>query len=143
MTSFKIKKTKKNLEIADINYSKKGFIYKVKNENILEIEIFDSKIISSLIINNFNIKYKKILKIIILASSDSDSSTGNLMLALNELARLKSIMENKYYKFLKKQEALDIEKKIMLTEKDIKNNLIDIEIKKEEKEIVEEKHKSR
>lgn len=143
MKSFTIKKLKKNLEIEEIDYNTHGFIYKTKNDNIKEINIINPEIISGLIIYNFNKKYKRILSLILLSDNEDDSSNGTLMLALDEIARLKNIMESKYYKLLKKKEAEKLHKKIMLTEKDIKNKLIDKEIKKEEKEQVEEKHKSR
>lgn len=141
MKSFLIKELDNKLEFDEFNFNIEGFVYKTKNQNIKEIIIVNPDIIYGLISYNFNKKYKKILELI-LSSENDDEASGNLKIALDEIVRLKSIIE-KYHIYLKSGSETKLLKKIKMLQKDIKLKLVDMEIKKEEKMNVKENTKGK
>ena len=108
MRSFAIKKIDKYLELDEPLGQLKGFRYvpKVKNKlEVSEMMIVNPEIIYYLVAYGFNKKYKKILELyLFILQKDDDSSEGALMQALDEIARLRSIMIRRYDKFLSKKE---------------------------------------
>lgn len=149
MRSFVIKELKNNLELVVFDYELEGFHYKIKKHNDLdvkEIVIINNDITSSLIVANFDKKYKKILTYYFNIISSGEDSDTNLFLALDEVARLKNIIMKKYHKYLKKEIEKKILKKITMLENEIKSKIVNIKLLKEyerQNSIVEEKGKSR
>ena len=144
MKSFTIKKLEQVLEIENFKYDKKGFIYKPKKSNkVKEIVIVNQEIVSALISYNFYKNYKKILELYLLSKTeDSDTSASGLVIALDEIARLKNIILTKYKNMLKKKEAEKFLKQLKILDSEIKNKIIDLEMLEEEKALnneVEEK----
>ncbi len=142
MKSFLIKELEHELEFDEFDFNVDGFVYKTKKPNIKEITIVNSDIIFGLISYNFNKKYKKILELILSSENDEESS-GNLRIALDEIARLKNIIETKYHIYLKSDAEAKLIKKLVMLQKDIKIKLVDIEIKKEEKMNIRGNHKGK
>ena len=97
---------------------------KKDNERIGIIKFYDNKLISRVIQRSIDNRFKKILELIAnLEESDEDPSEG-LIFCLDESAKFKREMINKYNKFLKKTQIEFINKKIELIEKEVKNKLI-------------------
>ena len=120
-------------------------------ERIGIIKFYDDKIISGVIKRSIDNRFKKLLELIAsLEESDDDPSNG-LIFCLDEAARFKREMINKYDKFLKKTQIEFINKKIELIEKEVKNKLIAYRLMHsplfnnldEEEELVEERNHSR
>ena len=109
MKSFTIKKIEKQYELESFNYHITGFHYPIKKNKsgslkVKEIIIVNPEITSNLICYQFNKKYQKIVDYFFSNSDFDDDSTGtHLMLALDEVAHLRTLMINKYKYFLKKQ----------------------------------------
>lgn len=137
MKSFTIKKLNQSLEIENFKYKKKGFIYKPKKSNkVKEIVIVNQDIISALISYSFYKNYKKILELYLLSQTeDSDTSTSGLMMALDEIARLKNIILTKYKNLLKKKETDKFLKQLSILDSEIKNKIIDLEMLEEQKSL--------
>ena len=99
MKGFTIKKLKKELEITKFEYNKEGFNYKFPNKKYFlnDFVMFKPELIEILIINSFNKKYRKILEFYLKTISEDDETTsGNLVIALDELSRLRTILLKKY-----------------------------------------------
>ena len=97
---------------------------KKDKERIGIIKFYDDKIINRVIKKSIDNRFKKLLELIAnLEESDSDPSEG-LIFCLDEAAKFKREMINKYNKFLKKSQIEFINKKIELIEKEVKNKLI-------------------
>ena len=97
---------------------------KKDKERIGIIKFYDEKIISGVIKRSIDNRFKKLLELIAsLEESDEDPSEG-LIFCLDEAAKFKREMINKYDKFLKKTQLEFINKKIELIEKEVKNKLI-------------------
>lgn len=136
MKSFVIKKLDSELEIVSMDYNFQGFVYKTRKSpkylDITEVIIVNPEIISSLICYNFNKKYKKIIELYLNTIDNSDDTAeGNFLLALDEVARLKNIIINKYCQFLKKKEQENFLKRLKILENEIRVKIIDIKIIKE------------
>lgn len=135
MKSFIIKKLNQELEIEAIN-DLQGFVYKTRKNpkylEISEITIISPEIINALIKYNFDKKYKKILELYLKAiDSGDESSEGNFLLALDEVARLKSIIITKYSRFLKKKGEEQFLKRLKILENELRAKIIDFKLIKE------------
>jgi len=124
---------------------------KKDKERIGIIKFYDEKIINKAIKRSIDNRFKKILELIAsLEESDEDPSNG-LIFCLDEAAKFKREMINKYDKYLKKTQIEFINKKIELIEKEVKNKLITYRFMHsplfaemgEEDEYEEEMHRSR
>ncbi len=97
---------------------------KKDKERIGIIKFYDDKIISDVIKKSIDNRFKKLLELIAnIEESDEDPSEG-LIFCLDEAAKFKREMINKYDRFLKKTQIEFINKKIELIEKEVKNKLI-------------------
>ncbi len=152
MKSFTIKKIEKQYELESFNYHITGFHYPIKKNKsgslkVKEIIIVNPEITSNLICYQFNKKYQKIVDYFFSNSDFDDDSTGtHLMLALDEVAHLRTLMINKYKYFLKKQTEEELLKKLKLLENELRIKLIDFKLIKEQAlthNNIEEKSKSR
>ena len=150
MKCFTIKKLNSSCELKDFDYDIKGLNYPVKKGKsgalkISKLTIVSPDITTSLICYNFNKKYQKIVECFFNNSNfDDDTSGTNLMLALDEVARLRTIIINKYQKFLKKKESEELLKKLKLLENEIRVKIIDFKmLKTQELSKEEERGKSR
>lgn len=139
MKNFKIKKLKGNYELENFNYNLKGFCYPIRKARkdhlkIKEITIINPEIITNLIKFNFYKKYQKIIECLFDNSdfSSSDNSGTNLMLALDEVAHLRTIIIKKYQKYLKKKDAEELLKKLKVLENELRIKIIDFKLIKEQ-----------
>lgn len=113
---------KKYLEInVDSSYNMNK---KKDNESIGIIKFYDNKIINKVIKKSIDLRFKKLLELMIsIEESDEDPSSG-LLFCLDEADRFKHEMINKYKRFLKKEQMELLNKKIELIEKEVKDKLI-------------------
>lgn len=134
MKSFVIHEAKNNLELTERVSIKGGFKYTLKssNLNVKEIIILEPSIIDKLIFSNFNRKYKKILGYYIsFLQDDTSDNEGNFMIALDEIARLRSILIKKYNLVVSKRVEEKMLKRLKILENEIRMKIIDIKLIKE------------
>lgn len=112
-------------KIITYNFSESLDISKKRDkQRIGVIKFYDDKTINRVIKNSIDNRFKKILELMASCEeSDSDPSEG-LVFCLDEVAKFKREIVNKYAKFLKKKELEFNNKKIEVMEKEIKNKLI-------------------
>ncbi len=123
---------------------------KQDKERIGTIRFYDQKIIERVVKKSIDNHFKKLLELLAsIDESDADPSEG-LMFCLDEVAKFKRELINKYNKFMKKEKVELINKKIELIEKEIKDKLLACRLVHsrkvksiEDEEIVEEKRRSR
>lgn len=149
---FTIKKIEETYELISFNYPVKGFSYPLKkNKNntwkIKELIIVNPDIISALISHNFDKKFQKIVELFFSSNDYDEDSTGtSLMMALDEVAHLRTIIINKYKRYLKKEKEEEFLKKLKVLENELRVKIIDFKIIKEQSLVhnnIEEKNKSR
>ena len=142
MSSFIIKRLTSTLELNKPLKDIKGLVYipKIKNNDlaIKEIIIVKKEIIDQLILANFNKKYKKIIEYyfnILSNIDDSDNGDTNIILALDEIARLRHIIIKKYQTFLSKKTLEKMLKKLKIMENELRVKLIDYKLIQEQQSI--------
>ena len=149
---FTIKKIEETYELISFNYPVKGFSYPLKkNKNntwkIKELIIVNPDIISALISHNFDKKFQKIVELFFSSNDYDEDSTGTrLMMALDEVAHLRTIIINKYKRYLKKEKEEEFLKKLKVLENELRVKIIDFKLIKEQSLVhnnIEEKNKSR
>ena len=75
----------------------------------------------------FQITYRKLFRIV-MELLETDSSEGDIKLALNEVEKMKRIIKNKYQKVLMEKEYIRMWNKTLLLEKQLKERLLLIEL---------------
>mgnify|MGYP006066987829 FL=1 len=149
---FTIKKIEETYELISFNYPVKGFSYPLKkNKNntwkIKELIIVNPDIISALISHNFDKKFQKIVELFFSSNDYDEDSTGtSLMMALDEVAHLRTIIISKYKRYLKKEKEEEFLKKLKVLENELRVKIIDFKLIKEQSLVhnnIEEKNKSR
>lgn len=149
---FTIKRLEETYELISFNYPVKGFSYPLKkNKNntwkIKELIIVNPDIISALISHNFDKKFQKIVELFFSSNDYDEDSTGtSLMMALDEVAHLRTIIINKYKRYLKKEKEEEFLKKLKVLENELRVKIIDFKLIKEQSLVhnnIEEKNKSR
>ena len=138
-------------EIISCNFDNSLNVPKKQDkERIGTVKFYDQKIIERVIKKSIDNRFKKLLELLAsIDESDADPSEG-LMFCLDEIAKFKRELINKYNKFMKKEKVELINKKIELIEKEIKDKLLACRLVHSQKvksiddeEIVEEKRRSR
>lgn len=139
-------------KVINVNFDKSFDMNKKKDKECIGvIKFYDEKIVNNVVKKVIDNRFKMLLELIAsLEESDEDPSNG-LVFCLDEAARFKREMINKYDKFLKKTQIEFINKKIELIEKEVKNKLIAYRLMhsplfnemNDEDEYVEERHHSR
>lgn len=149
---FTIKRLEGTYELISFNYPVRGFSYPLKkNKNntwkIKELIIVNPDIISALISHNFDKKFQKIVELFFSSNDYDEDSTGtSLMMALDEVAHLRTIIINKYKRYLKKEKEEEFLKKLKVLENELRVKIIDFKLIKEQSLVhnnIEEKNKSR
>ena len=107
MASFLLKKDERTNEILIMDYEGKGYTFKPGSKSksrlkVNQITIIKPGMIDAILTSKFNKKYRQLVMIVfnILQSSDEDTTEGDIMIALDEIAKLRVIILNKYQKFL-------------------------------------------
>ena len=99
-------KDKKNSNVTLINYEKNGFNIKPLNKinypgiKVNSMIIVNQSFIEKILKKKIKKKLDSFLKLMIAVVEDEDNDPGDISEALNEISRYKSIIVNKYKKYL-------------------------------------------
>ena len=115
MSKYMVQKDKYSGNIVYMEYDLEGYSFKPKTTHdkpyisVNSVTIYEPKMIDNLLSKKFYKKFERLSQIIInfLFQDDTDDDEGDFMILLDEVARLKSIVELKYQKFLSNQEYKD------------------------------------
>ena len=108
MSNYLIKKDKYSASINYMEYDLDGHIFKPKNRNVSkyikvkQVKIVKNDMITNLLMQKFEKSFDRLGQIIInfLYQDDSEADEGDFIILLDEVARLKSVVEIKYHKHL-------------------------------------------
>lgn len=106
MANYSIKKDNNNEEIVYMSGNIKGYDFSPKNSNKLKIDqimIINKNATDKILTVKFKQRYKKLLMVVLSILNDYDSTEGDIMIALDEIAKMEDILLNKYKTFLKKE----------------------------------------
>ena len=145
MSSFLIKKTEKKKRYKDIKISDNGYDFKPSIVSdtmvVLQITLYNDAMIKTILTKKIEKNFKRVASIVYdVIASDDDSSTSDAIIALDEVARLRSIILNKYQKYLEKELEEEYLKKLRFLENELRSK---IALYSYQNEIEEEKGHSR
>lgn len=109
MANYSIKKDCKAKKLVYIECEAKGYDFSPKPESlnnslkINKIILINPSLIDKILTMKFKQRYKRILMIVLSIINSNDSSEGDFMLALDEIAKMRDIVLHKYQTFLKKE----------------------------------------
>ena len=131
MASYVIRKKNKNNEIVYMEYSMPGYTFSPKKIvsylNVKNIKVIDNQMSYNILSIKFTERFKKLLKLVSLYLNDDDASDSDTSLVLDEVSQIKSILLNKYQKFINNEKEELFLKKLRLIENEIK--IKDLKIK--------------
>ena len=79
---------------------------------VSEIIVVSPKLHEAVLKKQFNTAYKKIFKKVMLIIDDNDSTSTDTMLALDEVAKMKAILKEKYKQYISNKEYRNMWKKV-------------------------------
>lgn len=138
-------KDKKNSNVTLINYEKNGFNIKPLNKinypgiKVNSMIIVNQSFIEKILKKKIKKKLDSFLKLMIAVVEDEDNDPGDISEALNEISRYKSIIVNKYKKYLDEKYIILLLKKINFLEEELKQKLIYVDDLQYEEELKSKK----
>lgn len=138
MSSYLIKKDNYTGEIIYMEYDLEGYKFKPKHNNdekayikVNSVTIYKPEMIDHLLTKKFEKKFDRLSQIIInfLYQDDESSDEGDFMILLDEVARLKSIVELKYQKFLEVEQYKDYIHKLAFLDSQLRQKIAIINYK--------------
>lgn len=138
MPNYLIKKDNKKKTIIYMEYDLNGYIFhpKKRSEAHIDIEkivIVNPSLIDKILTIKFNKAFQKISNVILKIIEDDDTDNDAVLIALDEVSRLKSIILNKYQKFLTLEKEEQFLKKIRILENELQLKMISL-VETEDKE---------
>lgn len=128
MSGFLIKRTDNDKEIKVMEYDKKGYDFKPKIMSsmceINKITIFNPSMIDIILSKKIDKQFKRVAAITYdILSSDDDESASDAVIALDDVAKLRAIILNKYQKFLDKEKEKMYIKKLRILENQLRSKI--------------------
>lgn len=131
MSSYLVKKDRYTGEIVYMEYDLEGYNFKPKNDStksyisVSSVTIYKPEMIDHLLAKKFQKKFDRLSQIIMnfLYQDNDDDDEGDFMILLDEVARLKSIVELKYQRFLQVEEYKDYIHKLAFLDNQLRQKL--------------------
>lgn len=137
MSSYLIKKDKYTGEIIYMEYDIEGYKFRPKNDGkkpyikVNSITIYKPEMIDYLLARKFQKKFDRLAQIIMrfLYQDDDESDETDFYILLDEVARLKAVVDLKYKKFLKNEKYKEYVDKLYFLDNQIRQKIAIIEYK--------------
>ncbi len=148
MNNYVIKKKNKNKKIGKFNYEEEGYLFKpnIKSNNLIKISnlsLMDKEMTIPILKKKLDKSFRKLASIILSVLNDEDTTSGDCIMALDEISKEKAIIRNKYKEYLEKQEQEKYLKRIKVLEQEVKEKIVAIRLLEETKEEELEKGRGR
>lgn len=137
MSIYLIKKDASTGEIIYMEYDLEGYKFRPKNNGekpyikVNSVTIYKPEMIEHVLAKKFEKKFTKLSSIILkfLYQDDDESDEGDFEILLDEIARLKSVVDLQYKKFLSNQEYKDYIHKLTFLDAQVREKLAIINYK--------------
>lgn len=127
MSNYLIKKNSQTGEIIYMKYKLDGYKFKPKNNSKVNLSLDTIMIVKPEMINKIltlkvEKKIEKIIKLImfLLNQDDGETSPSDVMLALNEVGKLRSIILNRYQDYITQEKEILFLKKLRILENELR-----------------------
>ncbi len=136
MENYVLKKNNKNKKINKFDFKEKGYIFKpnIKSKNLIQISslsITNLEITNTILKKKLDKSFRKLASIILNVLNDDDSTSGDVAIVLNELAKEKNVVTRKYKDYLKKEEQTKYLKRLKVLETQLKEKIVYLKLKEE------------
>jgi len=126
--SYLIKKSDKTNSIIVFDYEMDGYTFKPKIGNgdylsVNKVVVINPTLIDKILTIKFNELFKRILNRAYFVLENDDASSSDVVIILDEVEKLKAIVEHKYQRFLSKEKEKIFLKKISLLEDELKSKM--------------------
>lgn len=124
MKSYILKNTKKKEKVL-LYQEKKGYSFTPRKAyyRVQKITVLDDNMISSILKGKIMNKYQRLYRIVRSILEDDDTTTGDILVALNETERLKQMLLVKYAKYLNKKMVEKYIGKIEILERSLQKKI--------------------
>lgn len=137
MSSYLIKKDQKTGEIIYMEYDLEGYKFRPKNTkdkpyiSVKSVTIYKPEMIDHLLTRKFEKKFNRLSQIILrfLYQDDDECDEGDFIILLDEVARLRSVVELQYKKYLGIEEYRDYIAKLTFLDTQVRQKLAVINYK--------------
>lgn len=138
MSNYMVRKDSQTGKIIYMEYDLEGYKFMPKNNpdrpyiSVNSVTIYEPKMIDNLLSKKFSKKFDRLSQIIMnfLFQDDDASDEGDFMILLDEVARLKSVVELKYQKFLSNEEYKDYIHKLAFLDGQLRQKIAIINYRK-------------
>ena len=127
MPNYLIKKNSQTGEIIYMKYKLDGYKFKPKNKSQVNLSldaimIVKPEMIDKILTMKVEKKLEKIIKLVmyLLNQEDGDASPSDMMLALNEVGKLRRIVLNKYQDYITQEKEMLFLKKLRILENELR-----------------------
>ena len=136
MAAYVVKRKNRKKEVVSLNYKEIGYEFKpnIKNEKmvqITELYLYDDKMINVVLMKKIDKSFRRLAAITMSVLNDEDATSADAIIALDEVAKLKSSILKKYNEYIKKEEEELHLKRLKMLENNLKQRLV--YLKSEEK----------
>ncbi len=128
--------TKKKMKMNNVEFSEQfyGFpmgsakkIFVIKNSNIKNIIVINSKLVHPLVEKKVSKEYQKLISILMELLTSDDDTGESLREALNRIEKFRQEIKNKYRYFLKKKELEEMGKQLKLFQREAQIRFIELQ----------------
>lgn len=131
MCSYLLKREKKVKDIEYMEYDLDGYKFNPKHKenapyiNVSTVTIYNQKMINYLLTRKFEKKFERLSQIILqfLYQDEDDCDEGDFMILLDEIARLRSVVEIQYKKNLEMEECRDYIAKLTFLDNQVRQKI--------------------
>lgn len=131
MSSYLIKKNQNTGEIVYMEYDLEGYKFKPKNANnqsyisVKSVTIYEPQMVEHLLAKKFEKKFERLSQIILkfLYQDDDEADEGDFVILLDEVARLRAVVELQYKKYLSNEEYKDYITKLTFLENQVRQKV--------------------
>ncbi|MDE6284750.1 MAG: hypothetical protein K2M17_03305 [Bacilli bacterium] len=122
MESYILKNTERKEKVL-LYQTKEGYSFTPKKGyRVKKVTVYPNSMIEGILTDKVISAYKRLLQIIYnLISSGDETTSGDVLVTYTEIDRLKGILLNKYYKYLKKEFIEEYLRKLHELETQLKN----------------------
>ena len=145
MSNYLVDRKVLNKNITYMEYDLEGFILNPKNNNekyikIKNVNIFQEQLVNNLLLNKYNSKLNRLSQIIInlINASEDETDEGDCLIVLDEIDRLKAVLDIKIKKQLTIDEYNYYLNQLDFLHKQIDNKIIELNYHHKSKEELQE-----
>ncbi len=135
MEKFVIKKKNKNKKIQKFNFEEMGYVFtpNIKSDGMIKItELSMSNVVYThpILKKKLDKSFRKLASLILNVLESEDTTAGDVVIALNELTKEKSVLQRKYKEYIKKEEKEKYLKRLKVLEEQLKQKMLYIQMAK-------------